>query len=230
MTGRRRCRGSAVRGPAGRPIRPHRTGQRGTVLVTGATGFLGSSRSAACSPTGPGCACWRARREGRRGSPGGAEVIPGDITDRAAVRAAVTGADVVYHLAGRLFQPGVPASEYQRTSDRHRAAAVMLRRPGPPEAVRALQHHGRARGDRGFRPTSRRRSGRPTSMSRPRPKQSRRSWTRAGRWPPAIIARPGLVYGPGDLHLLPFFRTVVNGGSGPSAVSRSGCTRSTSTT
>ena len=26
---------------------------------------------------------------------------------------------------------------------------------------------------------------------------------------PAVIARPGLVYGPGDLHLLPFFRAVL---------------------
>jgi nucleoside-diphosphate-sugar epimerase len=26
---------------------------------------------------------------------------------------------------------------------------------------------------------------------------------------PAVIARPGLVYGPGDLHLLPFFRSVL---------------------
>jgi nucleoside-diphosphate-sugar epimerase len=26
---------------------------------------------------------------------------------------------------------------------------------------------------------------------------------------PAVIARPGLVYGPGDLHLLPFFRSII---------------------
>ena len=87
----------------------------GPVLVTGATGFLGSSlvrrllRDGArvrvlVAPAGK--AAWLARA--------GAEVITGDITDRAAVHAAVSGADVMITWPA-WFEPeksrlGIPAT------------------------------------------------------------------------------------------------------------------------
>jgi dihydroflavonol-4-reductase len=86
------------------------------VLVTGATGFLGSSLARRLLSEGA-----RVRvlaQSPERAKPladRGVQVVAGDITDRDAVRAAVDDAEVIFHLAGRLFVPGVPASEYQRT-------------------------------------------------------------------------------------------------------------------
>ena len=79
-----------------------------TALVTGATGFLGTSlvrrllsggarvRVLARSPT-----------KAKPLADQGAEVVVGDITDGSAVAAAVDDVKVVYHLAGRLLAPGV---------------------------------------------------------------------------------------------------------------------------
>src|SRR6476659_4149434 len=74
------------------------------ILVTGATGFLGSHlvpklvaaghkvRAIARSRPGPALA--------------GVEVIAGDLKDRDAVRKALAGCEVVYHLAGLVsFDP-----------------------------------------------------------------------------------------------------------------------------
>ena len=222
--------------PAGRrqpgPVRRGR-GQPGPSWSLARPASSAPAWSAACSADGarvrvlvrsPGKAGWLAGR--------GAEVITGDITDRAAVRAAVNGCRrglPPRRAAVRARCPGlgIPAD----ARDRHEAAAGVLPERVPPEAVRALQHHGRARGDRGLiRPTSRRRSGRPTSTSQPRRKPSGRSWTRA-----TLACRPSSP-GPDSSTgrvICIFCRSSgrsCSGGSGPSAVSRSGCTRSTSTT
>ena len=87
--------------------------------------------------------------------------------------------------------------------------ARLLRAGTRPRTARALQHHGCARSDR--RPPGRRRtrrSGRPTSTSRRR--RARRRWSAGDRdrGLPAVIARPGLVYGPGDIHLVSFFQAI----------------------
>src|SRR5262245_50640704 len=86
------------------------------VLVTGATGFLGASLVR--RQLADGAAVRVLVRDPRKARPLvalGAEVTVGDVTDPAAVRAAVDGVEVVYHLAGKLFIPGVPAAEYRRT-------------------------------------------------------------------------------------------------------------------
>src|SRR5512146_2974206 len=86
------------------------------VLITGATGFLGehltrrlladqdSARILARDPNAA-----------RRLVEAGAELAAGAITDRAALRRALKGVTRVYHLAGKLYIPGTPASEYHAT-------------------------------------------------------------------------------------------------------------------
>ena len=87
-----------------------------TVLVTGGTGFLGTSLARRLLADGA-----RVRVLAR--SPAraealaemGADIVPGDINDQPAVCRAVDGVQVVYHLAGPLLMPGIPAEEYMRT-------------------------------------------------------------------------------------------------------------------
>src|SRR5439155_20693787 len=42
-------------------------------------------------------------------------ISPGEITDAAQVQRAVDGASIIYHLAGRLYHPSIPAELYHQT-------------------------------------------------------------------------------------------------------------------
>jgi nucleoside-diphosphate-sugar epimerase len=181
-----------------------------TVLVTGATGFLGASlvnglrargehlRVLARSP---------AKAQALRAQ--GAHVVVGDITDPHAVAEALDGSRVVYHLAGRLFEPCVPASEYHRTHvegtrvllDRCAETGVERLVHCSTTGVLGVTGDGRADETAPYRPTN------AYEHTKAQAEQAVRD--RARRGLPAVIARPGLVYGPGDLHLLPFFRAVL---------------------
>ncbi|MDR3033177.1 MAG: SDR family NAD(P)-dependent oxidoreductase [Kitasatospora sp.] len=182
------------------------------VLVTGATGFLGGSLVSRLLADGA-----RVRmltRSPERAKPWtdqGAQIIAGDVTDQAAVGAAVEGAQVVYHLAGRLLVPGVPAEEYRRT---HVDGTKMLLEccRHAPDLVRFVHCSTTGvLGVTGDDPADENARIRPTNIYEATKASAellvRDTW-RAGF--PAVIARPGLVYGPGDLHLLPFVRSVLS--------------------
>jgi nucleoside-diphosphate-sugar epimerase len=182
-----------------------------TVLVTGATGFLGTSLVRRLLSEGR-----RVRllaRSPAKAKPlqdGGAEVVVGDITDSAAVAAAAAGATVVYHLAGRLFAPGVPASEYYGTHVE--GTELLLARCEQESALERFVHCSTTGvlGATGERPADETAPCRPTNAyeaTKAEAELAVRERSQAGF--PAVIARPGLVYGPGDLHLLPFFRAVL---------------------
>jgi nucleoside-diphosphate-sugar epimerase len=139
----------------------------------------------------------------------GADVVVGDITDGTAIRAAVDGVTIVYHLAGRLLVAGIGAGEYLRTHVEgtrlllaHCKAAPNLERFVHCSTTGVL-------GATGERPADESAPIRPTNIyeaTKARAERTIRDSWRDGF--PAVIARPGLVYGPGDDHLLPFFRSV----------------------
>jgi nucleoside-diphosphate-sugar epimerase len=181
------------------------------VLVTGGTGFLGS------------CLVRRLLSDGMRvrvlaRSPvtakpladQGAQIVAGDITDRAAVRAAVDGADVVYHLAGRLLIPGVPATEYQQTHVKGtRLLLACCQNGSTPRRFVHCSTTG-VLGVTGDQPADESAPIRPTNIyeaTKAEAERAVRETWRSGF--PAVIARPGLVYGPGDHHLLPLFQAVL---------------------
>jgi nucleoside-diphosphate-sugar epimerase len=182
-----------------------------TVLVTGATGFLGTSLSLRLLSDGARLRVLvRSPDNARALTEKGAEIVIGDITDRTAVAAAINGARVVYHLAGRLLAPGIPASEYHRTHVE--GTKLLLDTCRTASSVERFVHCSTTGvlGVTGDRPADEAAPFRPTNVYEATKAEAeqvvRDSW-RAGF--PAVIARPGLVYGPGDLHLLPFFRAVL---------------------
>lgn len=142
----------------------------------------------------------------------GAEIVTGDISDRAAVRAAVDGARTVYHLAGPLLIPGVPAAEYLRAHVLGTATVLdccagsaALERVVHCSTTGVLGITGERRAAEGdpFRPTTVYERAKATAELEVRRKIA------AGF--PAVIARPGLVYGPGDVHLASFFQAIARG-------------------
>lgn len=87
-----------------------------TYLITGATGFLGSHvADRAVARGGTVRALARPTADLAHLTGLGVRVIPGDVTDPAAVRAAVDGVDVVVHCAARVGDWG-PADEYRRVN------------------------------------------------------------------------------------------------------------------
>lgn len=183
-----------------------------TVLVTGGTGFLGASLTRRLLADGAQVRVLaRSRDKAKPLADQGAEIAIGDINNRTAVRAALDGIQVVYHLAGPLLVPDIPAMEYRRThvmGTKQLLAccdkAVGLERFVYCSTTGVLGVTGDRLADEEapFRPTN------IYELAKADAEMAvRRSWQ--GGFP-AVIARPGLVYGPGDLHLLPFFRSVLH--------------------
>ena len=181
------------------------------VLVTGATGFLGSSLVRRLLGAGTRVRVLvRSQAKARAMAAQGAEPVVGEITDPAAVSAAVDGVAVVHHLAGRLLVPGVPASEYRRTHvDGTRVLLECCRAAPNLERLVHCSTTG-VLGVTGPRPADESAPLRPTNVyeqTKAEAETAVREAAQAGL--PVVIVRPGLVYGPGDLHLLGFFRAVL---------------------
>jgi nucleoside-diphosphate-sugar epimerase len=193
---------------------PRPTGARGsTVLVTGATGFLGASLvRRLVSGGGLVRVLARSSTKAEPLAQLGADVVVGDITHRAAVSAAVDDATVVYHLAGRLLVAGVPASEYRMTHVE--GTKLLLDCCRSARSLERFVHCSTTGvlGVTGDRPADENAPFRPTNVYEATKAEAellvRDAW-RDGF--PAVIARPGLVYGPGDRHLLGFFRSILGG-------------------
>src|SRR5579864_4773867 len=86
-----------------------------TAVVTGATGFLGSALVTELVKRQQSVRILaRDEKKARQQFGDTVTIIPGEITDAAQVQQAVDGATTIFHLAGRLYHPSIPADLYRQ--------------------------------------------------------------------------------------------------------------------
>lgn len=184
-------------------------------FVTGGTGFLGQRLVRALRERGDGVRVLvrPGRTEEARGLGAlGAEAVVAELRDPVALRAAMEGTRVVYHLAGRLLQPGVPDAVYEEVHVQGTRSLLEACKTLP--ALRGFVHCSTTGvlGETGDRPASETRPPRPTNVyERTKAEGEQVALRAAENGMPVVIARPSLVYGPGDLHLLGWFRAIQRG-------------------
>jgi nucleoside-diphosphate-sugar epimerase len=173
------------------------------VLVTGATGFVGSHLAEALRRRGDEVTVL-ARSAGKAAAlaPLGVRVVPGDLHDRTALLRAAEGQDVVYHVAGVV-------------AARSEAEFMAANRDGTGNLVEAVGRTGTGR----LVFVSSMAAAGPTIKGRPlRGDEAPRPVTAYGRSKlaaeqavtasalPWTIVRPPMVYGPRDQEVLKVFR------------------------
>jgi dihydroflavonol-4-reductase len=182
-------------------------------LVTGGTGFLG--QHVALRLLADGVAVRVLARSAAKAKPladRGAAIVLGDVTDADAVREALQGITVVYHLAGQLFTPATAEQTYRSTHVEGTRTLLGLckRQPRLTRFVHCSTTG--VLGVTGDQPADERSPHRPTNAYEQTKSEAEQLVQEAGRHGlPAVTVRPGLVYGPGDLHLLGLFRTIERG-------------------
>src|SRR5205085_3606032 len=185
-----------------------------TILVTGATGFLGSALvTELIRQKQPVRILARDEQRARAQFGDAVTVIAGDINDEEQVRRAVDGATIIYHLVGRLYHPSTPPELYYRTHVE--GTRILLNACKGQSQLQRIIHcsttgvHGEtgrtpAAEDAPFAPTN------PYEASKLEAELlALQAYKERGL--PVSVARPGLVYGPGDLHLLGFFSSIKKG-------------------
>jgi nucleoside-diphosphate-sugar epimerase len=190
------------------------------VLVTGGAGFLGGHVVRALRARGTEVVVLARPPRDARGSAAraalaslGAEIAVGDVLDAASLRRALAGATTVFHLAGRLFAPGIPDADFERVhveGSRH-----LLEACAESSTVRSIVHCSTTGvlGPTGQTPLDEDAAPRPSNAyERSKAEGEGLARALAGRHGlPLVVARPALVYGPGDVHLLGWFRAIRRG-------------------
>ncbi len=185
-----------------------------SILVTGATGFLGSALTTQLvKQKQPVCILARDEQKARMHFGEAVTIIRGEITDVEQVERAVDGSSIIYHLAGWLYHPSVPAEFYRKThveGTRNLLKACkgqkQLKRVVHCSTTGVLGVTGKtpAAEDVSFAPTN------PYEASKLQGELLALEAYKENGLPVSVV-RPGLVYGPGDLHLLGFFKSIQKG-------------------
>src|SRR5205823_11952095 len=184
------------------------------ILVTGATGFLGSALTTELVKQKQ-IVRILAREEQKARAQFGERVtiIRGEITDVEQVERAVDGATTIYHLVGRLYHPSVPAELYHYTHVE--GTHILLNACKRQKQLKRIVHCSTTgvHGVTGRTPAAENAPFAPTNPYEATKLQSELLALKAFKENglPVSVARPGLVYGPGDLHLLSFFSSIQKG-------------------
>jgi nucleoside-diphosphate-sugar epimerase len=177
-----------------------------TCLITGATGFVGSHLAEACQARG-----LTVRALVRPGSDAaflerlGALIVRGDLTDAAAVRQAVEGADLILHCAAKVGDSG-PVEEYRAVNVeplRHLLEAVKDRPLGRFIHMSSLGVY-EARHHYGTDETEPLPANHIDGYTQTKVQAEQLVWDYYKRFQiPCVILRPGFVYGPRDRTVMP---------------------------
>jgi len=183
-------------------------------LVTGATGFTGGHLARRLAGEGHNVrALVRDPTRAAELMSAGIEVVSGDIRDRRAVRAAMTGVDLVYHVAAVYRQAGVSKAVYRAIN----ATAVGDLVEAAAEArVRRVVHCSTVgvHGDIAHPPANEDAPLNPGDIYQVTKLEGERLARAAAERTgvEVTIVRPSGIYGPGDRRLLKLFRGVARDG------------------
>lgn len=184
--------------------------------MTGGTGFLGQHLVCSLREQGlPVRALIRPTSKTHTIAASGAALCLGDVLEPVSLRAALQDVTIVFHLAGRLHMPGVTDRAYQQI---HVEGTQNLLEAclGSP-SLRVVVHVSTTGvlGPTGPQPaTEETTTVRGPSNSYEESKAQGESMALVFAQQhnlPLVVARPSLVYGPGDLHLLGWFRAIQRG-------------------
>lgn len=174
-----------------------RGADRGTVALTGATGFIGGAVLRRLTASG-----WRVRAlyRSRRGRilprASGIDWVAGDLDDDCALARLVAGADAVIHCAGAVR--GARRADFARVNVAGTRHVVDAAARGAP-AARFLLLSSLAAREPDLSDYA---------WSKRRGEEALQAGAGALRW---TILRPPAVYGPGDREMLPLFRGMARG-------------------
>lgn len=181
-----------------------------TVLVTGGTGFTGSHLVRNLVADGYDVRVLaRSAARARDTLPAEVEVVEGDITDAEAIDRATRGCKVVYHLAAAFREAGIPDSRYREV---HVDGTRLLLEAARAEGVERFVHcstigvHGHI-DNPPANETTRFAPGDIYQETKLEGEQLAMEFQRQHQFP-LTVARPGTIYGPGDLRLLKLFKMI----------------------
>src|SRR6266446_1622106 len=185
-----------------------------TAVVTGATGFLGSALvTALVQRQQPVRILARDEHKARQHFGDAVTIYPGEITDAGQVQLAVDGATTIYHLAGRLYHPSIPAELYRQAHVE--GTRILLRACQGQTQLRRIVHVSTTGvyGVTGETPAAENAPFAPTNPYEATKLVGEQLALKAYQEQdlPVTVVRPGLVYGPGDLHLLGLFVSIKKG-------------------
>lgn len=180
------------------------------VLVTGATGFTGSHLTQALIETGAQVRVLVRPSSSQavlKGLP--VEVVTGSIQDGQKVEAAVKGCDAVYHLAANYRTAGVADSVYREVhvdGTRHVIDAVLRHGVGRLVHCSTVGVHGHITNP----PATEEAPYNPGDLYQSTKMEGEQLVLKAIRENriPAVVFRPGAIYGPGDMRFLKLFRAI----------------------
>jgi nucleoside-diphosphate-sugar epimerase len=185
-----------------------------TTVVTGASGFLGSALvTELVKRQQPVRILARDEKKARQQFGDAVTISQGDITDAVQVQCAVDGATTLYHLAGRLYHPSIPVELYHQTHVE--GTRILLEACQGQTQLQRIVHVSTTGvyGVTGETPASEEAPFAPTNPYEATKLEGERLALKAYQEQglPVTVVRPGLVYGPGDLHLLSFFVSIHKG-------------------
>jgi nucleoside-diphosphate-sugar epimerase len=186
--------------------------------VTGGTGFIGSHVVERLAASGLAVAVVSRSGRWRWGrAPEGVECVALDLRDPAVqprLDRLVRNSRTIINLAGTLFRPGVPEDDYRELHVEGVRRLVKAARSASGNGLRRLVHVSTTGvlGPTGADPVDEGSEPHPTTWYEATKLEGERTALEEGSAElEVVVVRPGLVYGPRDLHLLGLYRAVDRG-------------------